>query len=140
MRSKLSPVNIPDNVSIWDFMRKRLKHHSERNRVALIDGPTGRRYTYRELLTSIRNVGNALLRRGFQKGDILCIICANCCQYPMTLHGVLSIGGTVTTCNPQCTLDDIRNQLQDCGACWIVTSLDNIAKVRDAAQSLTDIK
>ncbi|KAI0224038.1 4-coumarate--CoA ligase-like 5 [Lamellibrachia satsuma] len=140
MRSKLSPVNIPDNVSIWDFMRKRLKHHSERNRVALIDGPTGLRYSYRELLASIRNVGIALLQRGFQKGDILCIISANCCQYPMALHGVLSIGGIVTTCNPQCTGDDIKNQLQDSGARWIVTSLDNIAKVRDAAQSLTDIK
>ncbi|KAI0217968.1 4-coumarate--CoA ligase 1 [Lamellibrachia satsuma] len=58
----------------------------------------------------------------------------------MALHGVLSIGGTMTTCNPQCTADDIRNQLQDSGARWIVTSLDNIAKVRDAAQSLTDIK
>ncbi|KAI0222578.1 putative 4-coumarate--CoA ligase 3 [Lamellibrachia satsuma] len=94
----------------------------------LIDGPTGRRYTYRELLVSICNVGKALLRRGFLKGDILCIICANCCQYPMTLHGVISIGGTVTTGNPQSTVDDMRNQLQDSGARWIVTSLDNIAK------------
>ena len=49
-------------------------------------------------------MGNALLRRGFQKGDILCIISPNCCQYPMALHGVISIGGAVTTCNPQGTM------------------------------------
>ncbi|KAI0213238.1 4-coumarate--CoA ligase 2 [Lamellibrachia satsuma] len=140
MRSQLSPVHIPDDLSIWDLMRERLQHHSERNRVALIDGPTGRRYTYRELLTSICNVGSALLRRGFQKRDILCIISANCCQYPMALHGVLSIGGIVTTCNPQCPEGDIRSQLANSSAQWIVTSSESIAKVRNAVQHLKGIK
>jgi len=69
-----------------------------------IDGPTGRRYSYRELLASIRNVGSALLRRGFRKGDILCIVSGNCCQFPVALQGAISIGGTVTTCNPQSTM------------------------------------
>ncbi|KAK2157124.1 hypothetical protein NP493_1903g00006 [Ridgeia piscesae] len=66
-----------------------------------IDGPTGRRYSYRELLTSIRNVSSALLQRGFQKGDILCVISENCCEYPMAVHGAISIGGILTTCDPQ---------------------------------------
>ncbi|KAK2157121.1 hypothetical protein NP493_1903g00004 [Ridgeia piscesae] len=125
MRSKLSPVHIPDDVSVWDFMKGKLQHHSDRNRVAFIDGPTGRRYSYRELLTSIRNVSSALLQRGFQKGDILCVISANCCQYPMAMYGVLCIGGIMTTCNPQST---------------VVASSEAIAKVKDAVQHIQAIK
>ncbi|KAK2171953.1 hypothetical protein NP493_1012g00000 [Ridgeia piscesae] len=103
MRSKLSSVHIPDNISVWNLIQERLQLHSERNKVALIDGPTGRRYSYRELLTSIRNVSSALLQRGFQKGDILCVISANCCQYPMAVHGAVSIGGILTTCDSEST-------------------------------------
>ncbi|KAK2166480.1 hypothetical protein NP493_1319g02006 [Ridgeia piscesae] len=105
-----------------------------------IDGPTGRRYSYRELLTSIRNVSSALLQRGFQKGDHLCVISANCCQYPMAVYALLCIGGILTTCNPQSTVDDIRHQLKNCGVRWIVTSSENIAKVRDAVQHIQAIK
>ncbi|KAK2157123.1 hypothetical protein NP493_1903g00022 [Ridgeia piscesae] len=105
-----------------------------------IDGPTGRRYSYRELLTSIRNVSRALLQRGFQKGDILCVISENCCQYPMAVHGAVSIGGILTTCNPRSTVDDIKHRLEQCRVRWIVTSSENIAKVRDAIRHIQTIK
>jgi len=36
MRSKLSPVHIPEDVSLWDFMKEKLQQHSERNRVAFV--------------------------------------------------------------------------------------------------------
>ncbi|KAK2171955.1 hypothetical protein NP493_1012g00002 [Ridgeia piscesae] len=139
-RRTLGPVHIPDDVSVWDVLQTKLQAHGERNRIALIDGPTGRRYSYRELLASIRNVGSALLRRGFRKGDILCIVSGNCCQFPVALQGAISIGGTVTTCNPQSTMDDIRIQLEDCGARWIVTSADNIGKVSNAIRGINGIK
>ena len=66
---------------------------------------------------------------------IYACVCMRVCLHAHThTHSVLYV-----ILNTDFT-DDIRNQLQDSGACWIVTSLDNTAKVRDAAQSLTDIK
>ena len=48
---------------------------------ALIDGPTGRALSYRELRSLIGKVGVALTARGFRNGDALCIWSPNLPEY-----------------------------------------------------------
>jgi len=41
MRSKLSSVHIPDNISVWNLIQEQLQLHSERNKVALVSTSGG---------------------------------------------------------------------------------------------------
>ena len=65
-----------------------------------IDGSSGRSYTYPQLKALYTKCGSGLARRGFKKGDILCIYSPNVPEYLITVGAVLMMGGTVTTVNP----------------------------------------
>jgi len=116
--SPLPPVAIPDIALTQHVFR-----HVERlaGRTAIVDGPTGRAYTYAELLGAIRKVAGGLVAEGFRKGDVLALLCPNIPEFAIVFHGVAMAGGTVTTINPTYTADEIEFQLRDSGARYLVT-------------------
>ena len=64
-------VLVPDR-SLPDFL---LDAASERpDRPALVDGPTGRTLTYRELADGVRRVAAGLAARGLGRGDVLAVL------------------------------------------------------------------
>ncbi|HEU4894364.1 MAG TPA: 4-coumarate--CoA ligase family protein, partial [Acidimicrobiia bacterium] len=91
------------------------------DRVAVIDGPTGRSYTYTELLGASRKVAGGLRAAGMDTGDVLAILSPNIPEYAMVFHGVALAGGTSTTINPTFTVGEIARQLIDSGARFLVT-------------------
>src|SRR4051812_35820453 len=91
------------------------------DRPALIDAPTGRTITYRQLADGIRRTAVGLSRRGFGKGDVLAIVSPNLPEYAFAFHGTALTGGTVTTANPLATADELAKQLNDSGAVFLVT-------------------
>jgi acyl-CoA synthetase (AMP-forming)/AMP-acid ligase II len=96
--SSLPDVAIPD-TALTPFL---LRHAQRLNdKPALIDGSDGHTYSYAQLAHAVRQVGANLARRGFQPGDILAVYSSNSPEYIITLLGVWSIGGIVTTINPR---------------------------------------
>ena len=93
----------------------------DRDRVVLIDGPSGREMTSGALEAGIRQLAGGLRARGLGKGDVVAILAPNCPDYAVVFHGVAFAGATVTTINPTYTAPEVAHQLADSGAKLLVT-------------------
>jgi acyl-CoA synthetase (AMP-forming)/AMP-acid ligase II len=130
MISTSPAVTIPD-VTITDYV---LRHAARLgDKPALIDGPTGRTLSYRQLADGIRRTAAGLARRGFRKGDVFAIYCPNLPEYAVVFFGVALAGGINTTVNPLYTADELAKQLNDSGARFLVTVPPFLDKAREAA-------
>ena len=100
---------------------------------ALIDGPSGRTFTYRQLQDAIGKVAASLTARGFGKGDVFSIYSPNLPEYAVIFFGVIATGGVVTTTNPLYTADELAHQLKDSDAKYLITIPLFLDKARQAA-------
>jgi acyl-CoA synthetase (AMP-forming)/AMP-acid ligase II len=117
-RSPMPDVDIPD-VTITAHVLRKVDETPDR--VALIDGPSGRTYTFAQLSDAIHRFAGGLAARGFGKGDVLALMAPNIPEYAIVFHGVAVAGGTVTTVNPTYGAEEVHHQLVDAGASMLVT-------------------
>ncbi len=117
-RSPLPDVEIPD-VTITAHILRNAERHPDR--AALIDGPSGRSYTFAQLSDMIHRFAGGLTAAGFGRGDTLGLMAPNVPEYAIVFHGAAVAGGTVTTINPTYGAEEVRFQLQDAGASMLVT-------------------
>ncbi len=103
-------VAIPD-VSLTDFIFQ--PANGIQDKPALIDGPTGREWTYAQLEDAVRRTAASLAKKGFRKGDVFGIFSTNCPEYAVAFHAVAMLGGINTTLNPLYTAEEAAHQLQD---------------------------
>ncbi len=134
-RSPLPDVEIPDTTITAHILRSAAQHP---DRAALIDGPSGRIYTFAQLSEMIHRFAGGLAARGFGRGDTLGIMAPNVPEYAVVFHGVAVAGGTVTTINPTYGAEEVRFQLQDAGASMLIT-IGTFAGTAMAAIDGTDV-
>src|SRR3989449_770574 len=91
------------------------------DRLALVDGVSGRQLTYGALADGVNRVACALRRRGFKKGDVFAIFSPNLPEYPIAFHAVASLGGIITTLNSLYTPRELSDQLRDSHARYLLT-------------------
>ena len=117
-RSPFPDVEIPV-VPVHDY----LFEHADRwpDKPALIDGPTNRTLTYAQLQGAVRSTAAGLAARGFGKGDVFAIYSPNIPEYAVAFFGVATAGGVSTTINPLYTVPELKAQLSDAGAKFLVT-------------------
>jgi acyl-CoA synthetase (AMP-forming)/AMP-acid ligase II len=130
IRSTSPDVTIPD-IPVTEFVLRHVERLADKP--ALIDAPSGRALTYRQLADGIRRAATALARRGFRKGDVFAIYSPNLPEYAVMFHAVASLGGVVTTVNPLYTAGELANQLQDSKAKLLITVPPFLDKAREAA-------
>src|SRR3990167_8086606 len=130
IRSTSPDVTVPE-VSITEYVLR----HAERlgDKPAMVDGPSGRTLTYRQLADGVRRAATGLARRGFKKGDVFAIYSPNLPEYAVAFNAVASLGGVNTTVNPLYTADELVKQLEDSGARFLVTVGPFLDKAREAA-------
>lgn len=117
-KSAYPDVEIPE-IGVAQFVLEGAAARGDKP--ALIDGPTGRTITFRELYGGVRRVAAGLASRGFSKGDVMAIYSPNIPEYAVAFHGIALAGGIATTVNPLYTVDELTFQLKDSGARFIVT-------------------
>jgi 4-coumarate--CoA ligase len=117
-RSADPDLAIPD-VAITPYVFERAPEH--RDRIAFVDGPTGRCVTYGALVDTIPRVAAGFADRGIGHGDVVGIMAPNLPEYAMVFHGAVTAGGLTTTINPAYGAEEIRYQLNDAGAQLLVT-------------------
>ena len=83
------------------------------DRIAIVDGLSGRTYTYGELHSGVVTTAGGLSARGLGKGDVVAILAPNLPEYAIAFHAVATVGGIVTTINPSHTVGEITTQLAD---------------------------
>ncbi len=135
-RSPLAAVDIPD-VSITDHIMR--SWNSRAAQPAIIDGNDGSTLTFSQLRTRIRSLAGGLQERGFKTGDVLALVAPNCPDYACVFHATALCGGTVTTVNPVYGIAELRQQLIDSKAIWLVVDQACMA-VSKQAQRGTGVK
>jgi len=131
-RAPEPPVAIPE-VALTPFL---LEHAEERgDKPAFVDGPSGRTLTYRGWAESVRRTAAGLAARGFRKGDVFAIYSPNVPEYAVAFHAVSLLGGINTTISPLYTVTELRAQLEDSGARYLVTVPPCVEKAEQAARN-----
>ena len=116
--SPLPYVEFPD-TSITSFVLGRVPDLADHP--AMIDGPTGRTYTYAQLADATYRTAGWFDSRGFAKGSVAGILLPNLPEYFIVFHGAALTGGTVTTINPTYGPEEVAFQLEDSGASLLIT-------------------
>ncbi len=88
---------------------------------AMIDGPSGRTYTFAQLSDAIHRLAGGLTTAGFGAGKTIGLMAPNVPEYAVVFHAAAVAGGTVTTINPTYGADEVRFQLNDAGADLLIT-------------------
>ncbi len=109
-RSPLPDLAIPD-VPITEYVLRGADGYPDRP--ALIDGPTGRTYTYGQLKGMVHAFAGGLAARGLGKGDTIALMAPNIPEYAIVFHGAAVAGVAVSTINPTYTAEEVRFQLND---------------------------
>ncbi len=126
-----APVTIPE-ISITEYVLQRAEELGDKP--ALIDGPTGRTYTYRQLPGLIKKLAAGLAAHGIRKGDVFAIYSPNLPEYVLAFHAVACLGATTTMVPPLFTAEEISTQLRDSGANFLLTIPQLMGKARDVAR------
>ena len=128
--SPLPPVSIPEEP-LTPFVLRRAAELADK--VAMVDGPSGRELTYAELEDAIRRQAGGWLSAGLTKGEVVAIVAPNRPEYAIAFHSVALAGGVVTTVNPTYTEGEIEHQLADAGATRVITAAGCLETVSAAA-------
>lgn len=128
-RSKLPDIYIPDHLSLHAYCFENIREHG--SRTCLIDGPTGREWTYDEVEQTARRVGAGFHHKlGLQKGQVIMLLLQNSPEFVFSFLGASFIGAISTTANPFCTPAEIEKQARASGARAILTQSAFADKVR----------
>jgi acyl-CoA synthetase (AMP-forming)/AMP-acid ligase II len=131
VRSSFPDVEIPE-VPFTPFVLR----HAERlaEKPAMVDGVTGRSYSYGQLADAVRRVAAGLAQRGFGKGDVLALYTPNLPEYLIPFMAAALLGGTTTTINPLYTVDELTFQLKDAATKYLVTAPAVVDKALEGQQ------
>jgi len=110
-----------------------------KDNVALVDAVSGRSFTYAEARSLAQSFGSGLLRLGGSPGDVVAIVLPNLPEYPVIFMGASEAGFVITTLNPAYTPTEIRGQLVNSEAKFVVTIPQLVQKVKEATMG-TEIK
>src|SRR5690625_408951 len=80
----------------------------------------GKEMTYAEVLEEAKKMANYLQSLGLEKGDRVSIMLPNTPQAVVSYYGALMAGGIVVQTNPLYTPRELKYQLKDSGATFIV--------------------
>lgn len=127
-RSKLPDIEINNNQSLQDYCFGKMSEVADRP--CLIDGQTGKSYTYAEVWSLSRRAASGLRALGVGKGDVVMNLLRNCPEFAFVFLGAARLGAATTTANPFYTPHEIERQAEAAGAKVIVTEACAVEKVR----------
>jgi len=91
-------------------------------REALVDVPTGRRWTYAQLDADSDTVGAALLALGINKGDRVGIWAPNCAEWAVLQYATAKIGAILVNINPAYRSHELAYVLRQSGIRLLVSA------------------
>jgi len=100
------------------------------NKTVLIDTSCGRRITYAEYGELVESLAGGLGSAGLKPGEIVAIFLSNSWEFAITYHAATLAGGVPTLLNPAYREREIRYQLENSGAAFLITDapfLENVS-------------
>ena len=136
IRSPLPDIELPKEGIYKMISRNFPKFGST---IGMVDGMSGREYSYNELDESSYRLSSSLQRLGFSRGDVMCIVMPNCPEYVILYLGIFAAGGVLSTCNHNYTVDELAYQFKNSKAKVVITISSLLSKVQMAAAK-ADVK
>jgi fatty-acyl-CoA synthase len=89
---------------------------------ALVDRPTGRRWTYDELAAEVDALALGLLEAGIGRGDRVGIWAPNCAEWTFTQYATAKIGAILVNINPAYRVRELEYVLNQSGTRLLVAA------------------
>jgi long-chain acyl-CoA synthetase len=131
-------------IGLHDFLRQTAQRIP--NNPALITsarlpifGRVAQNLTFSQLDQQSDALAAALVDMGLKKGDRVVLLMPNCAAFVVAFYGVLKAGGVIAAANPTYPADMLRNQLNDCGAEFVI-SLSLFYKLAQSVRAETKVK
>ena len=118
-------------MTVPQFIRERARENPDS--IALIDSPTERSVTYRELDRLIGRCAAGFAAIGLKPGDTLLMFAPNMPEWPIVALGAMAAGGIVSGANPAYSASDLAHQMREAKARFAFTIASLLATVREAA-------
>ncbi|KAI4379820.1 hypothetical protein MLD38_006066 [Melastoma candidum] len=128
-RSKLPDIYIPDHLPLHSYCFENISEF--RDRPCIIDGSTGKVYSYEDVELISRRVASGLNRLGIQQGDVIMLLLQNSPEFVFTFLGASYRGAVVTTANPFYTPAEIAKQATASRAKLMITMAAYVGKVKE---------
>ncbi|UBU10107.1 AMP-binding protein [Nonomuraea gerenzanensis] len=93
------------------------------DRDALVDVPTGRRWTYAQLDADVADLAGALLARGIAKGDRVGIWAPNRAEWVIVQYATAKIGAILVNVNPAYRTHELRYVVEQSGMRLLISAL-----------------
>ncbi|MBX3258464.1 MAG: AMP-binding protein [Labilithrix sp.] len=133
LTSRSPSPTIPD-LSLAAYFRRAVAPFA--SQTALIDGPSGRSYTYQQLLDLSASVAHALAARGVGRGDRVAFVCPNVPEVALAYHGTIAVGAVAMMLNPLSTPGELEKYFGSGRPKLVVTVPPFVEAIRAAAPSL----
>ncbi|MFJ8477957.1 AMP-binding protein [Kitasatospora sp. NPDC094011] len=92
------------------------------DRDALVDRPTGRRWTYARLAADVDALALGLAELGIDKGDRVGIWAPNCAEWTLTQYATAKLGAILVTVNPAYRAHELEYVLNQAGIRLLVAA------------------
>ncbi|MCP2316957.1 fatty-acyl-CoA synthase [Nocardia amikacinitolerans] len=92
------------------------------DREALVDLPTGRRWTYRELVAAVDTIASGLAARGLGKGDRVGIWAPNCAEWFLVQYATAKLGAILVNINPAYRTSELGYVLRQAGVRMLIAA------------------
>ncbi|OBI86045.1 AMP-binding protein [Mycobacterium sp. 1245805.9] len=114
------------------------------HRDALVDVAAGRRWSYAELLASVRRLATGFVRAGIRPGDRVGIWAPNRWEWVLVQYATAEIGATLVTINPAYQARELDYALRQSGVAMVIAArefkaTDYAAMLREVAPHCPDL-
>ncbi|XP_018830336.1 4-coumarate--CoA ligase 1-like [Juglans regia] len=129
--SKLPDIYIPKHLPLHSYCFENISEVG--SRPCLINGSTGKVYTYYDVDLTSRKVASGLNKLGIRQGDVVMLLLPNSPEFAFVFLGASYLGAITTAANPLYTAAEISKQAKSSNAKLIITLACNYDKVKDLA-------
>ncbi|KAI4377673.1 hypothetical protein MLD38_015262 [Melastoma candidum] len=128
IRSRLPDIYIPDHLPLHSYCFENLSEF--RHRPCLIDGSSGKVYSYEDVELTSRRVACGLHRLGICHGDAIMILLQNSPEFVFAFLGASYRGALSTTANPFHTPAEIAKHATASRAKVVITHASYVDKLK----------
>ncbi|MFC6704032.1 AMP-binding protein [Flexivirga alba] len=131
--------------TIGDNLRRTAERFADRD--AMVDLPSGRRWTYAEFDAAVDEVARGLMAAGIDKGDRVGIWSPNCPEWTLVQYATARIGALMVCVNPAYRSHELSYVLKQSGMRMIVSAQTHktsdyrsmVEQVRDECRELQQV-
>ncbi len=107
-------------LTIGEQLERTTEHFPDRD--ALVDMPSGRRWTYREFDNAVTALATGLIARGVDKGDRVGILAVNVPEWVLVQYATAKIGAILVNINPASRTHELAYVLRHAGISMLISA------------------